>query len=65
MAAVPQIEIKRMKLEKVKVAAARSELEFRIDERLDEINRLKDLIKVQTDKEAELAARIAEAEKAS
>ncbi len=59
------LELKRMKLELVKVAAARCELEFRIDERLDEINRLKDAIKIQTDKEAELAGKIADAEKSA
>ena len=57
------LELKRMKLELVKVAAARCELEFRVDERLDEINRIKDNIKIQADKEAELAAKIADAEK--
>jgi len=59
------LELKRMKLELTKVAAARAELEFRVDERLDEINRIKDHIKVQLGKEAELQAKIAEAEKAS
>jgi len=34
------LEIKRTKLELVKVAAARQELEFRIDERLEEIDRI-------------------------
>lgn len=57
-----QIEIKRMKLELLKVAAARAELEFRIEERLDEINRIKDHVKIQLDKEAELSQRIAAAE---
>lgn len=52
------LELKRMKLELVKVGAARHELEFRIEERLDEINRLKDHVKVQEDKEAELKAKI-------
>lgn len=60
--ATPQIEIKRMKLELLKVAAARAELEFRVEERLDEISRIKDHIKVQLDKEAELSQRIAAAE---
>lgn len=57
------LDIKRMKLELVKVAAARAELEFRIEERLDEVARLKDHIKVQEDKEAELALKIEEASK--
>jgi len=59
------LEIKRLKLELVKVAAARHELEFRIEERLEEIARIKDHVKVQLDKEAELKGRISEAEQAS
>jgi len=38
-----------MKLELLKVGAARAEIEFRIEERLEEINRIKDHIKVQLD----------------
>lgn len=57
------LELKRMKLELIKVAAARYELEFRIEERMDEINRIKDHIKVQEAREAELKAKIAEEEK--
>jgi C4-dicarboxylate-specific signal transduction histidine kinase len=56
------LEIKRLKLELVKVAAARAELEFRVEERMDEINRIKDHIKIQIDKEEELTGRIEEAE---
>ena len=52
------LELKRMKLELIKVSAARSELEFRIEERLDDINRIKEHIKIQVDKEAELQAKI-------
>ncbi len=59
------LEIKRMKLELVKVAAARADLEFRIEERLDEINRIKENIKIQLDKEAELASKIADVEKST
>lgn len=59
------LDIKRMKLELIKVAAARAELEFRVDERMDEINRIKDHIQVQLDKEADLLVKIAEVEKAS
>lgn len=58
------LELKRMKLELIKVAAARHEMEFRIEERLDEINRIKEHIKIQEAKEAELAQKIQEAEKA-
>lgn len=59
------LELKRMKLELVKVAAARAEMEFRIEERLEDINRLKDNIRIQLEKEAELRAKIEEADKAS
>ena len=52
------LELKRIKLELIKVAAARCEIEFRIEERLDEIERLKDHVKIQEAKEAELQAKI-------
>lgn len=63
--AMSALELKRMKLELVKVQAARAELEFRVEERLDEINRIKDNIKLQQDKEAELSGKIADAEKSA
>jgi uncharacterized protein YqgV (UPF0045/DUF77 family) len=59
------LDIKRMKHELIQVAAARASLEFRIDERLDEIERIKESIKIQEAKEAELQAKIDEAAKAS
>jgi hypothetical protein len=52
------LELKRMKLELIKVAAARHELEFKIEERLEDISRLKDNIKIQEAREAELKAKI-------
>lgn len=58
------LELKKIKLELIKVNAAKAELEFRIDERLEEIERIKSHIQVQEDKEAELQAKIAEAQKA-
>lgn len=63
--AMAPLELKRMKLEFVKVQAARADLEFRVEERLDEIARIKDNIKIQLDKEAELSAKIADAEKSA
>ena len=57
------LEIKRLKLELIKVTAAKHELDFRIEERLDEIARLKEHIKVQEAKELELAAKIEAASK--
>lgn len=59
------LDLKRMELELIKVAAARAEMEFRIEERLEDINRIKDNIKIQLDKEAELQAKVDEASKAS
>lgn len=59
------LELKRMKLQLVQVAAARNQLEFNIEERLDEVERIKANIKIQQDKEAELSAKIADAEKAA
>lgn len=59
------LDLKRIKLEMIKVAAARAELEFRVEERLDEVARIKEHIKVQLDKEAELQTKLAEAEKVS
>lgn len=56
------LELKRLKIELIRVSAARAELEFKIEERLEEINRIKEHIKVQLDKEAELAGKIKEAE---
>ena len=53
------LELKRLKLELINVSAARHGLEFRIEERLEEISRLKEHIKVQEAKEAELAEKIA------
>jgi hypothetical protein len=55
------LELKRIKLELINVAAARHGLEFKIEERLDEINRLKEHIKIQEAKEAELKEKIAAA----
>ncbi len=41
------LDIKRKKLELSKVRIAREELEFRIEERLDEISRIKEHIEIQ------------------
>lgn len=48
------LELKRKELEVVKVAAARAELEFKILEKLDEIERIKQNIEIQFKREAEL-----------
>lgn len=52
------LDLKRMKLELVRVSAARAEQEFKIDEYLEQIERLKEIIKVQADKEEELKEKI-------
>lgn len=48
------LETKRKELELIKVAAARAELEFKILEKEDEIERVKAHILVQLKREAEL-----------
>lgn len=57
------IELKKIKVELLRVSAAKAELELRIDERLEEIQRLKDNIKISEAKEVELQEKI-NAEKA-
>ena len=56
------IELKRMKLELIKVAAARAELEFKVEERLEDIERIKKSIQAQMDRETELTNQIQVAE---
>lgn len=48
------IEIKRKRLELSRVELARQEQEFKVEERMEEINRLKSMIEIQKNKEAEL-----------
>lgn len=55
------IEIKRKELELIKVTAARAELEFRIMEREEEIDRIKQNIEIQLKKEADLKDEISKA----
>lgn len=52
------IELKRKKLELSRVQLAREEQEFKIDEKMEEINRLNAMIEVQKNKENELTAEI-------
>lgn len=52
------LDLKRMKLQLVQVAAARAELEFKIEERLEDIKRIQDAIDIQKQKEEELALKI-------
>ena len=52
------LETKRKELELIKVAAARAELEFKILEKLEEIERIKQNITIQLKREAELREEI-------
>lgn len=52
------VELKRIKVELLKVAAARAELELRIEEYQENIKRLEDNIEIQKIKEKELQSKI-------
>lgn len=54
------LELKRLKMELLKVQAAKAEMEFRIEERQEDIKRLQDNIKIQENKELELIQKINE-----
>lgn len=58
--ALSAIELKKVRVELIRVQAAKMELELRVDERMEEISRLKENIDIQTKKEEELSAKIAE-----
>lgn len=53
------MELKRKRLELSRVELARQEQEFKIEERMEEINRLNAMIEIQKNKEQELRAEIA------
>ena len=52
------LELKRKQLELARVQMARSELEFRIEEKMEEIKRIQDNIKIQQNREKELLKEI-------
>jgi hypothetical protein len=52
------LEAKKLQVELMRVAAARAEMEFKIMERLEDIERLKEQIKLQEAKEQELKQKI-------
>lgn len=56
------LELKRLKLDLVKISAAKCELQFKIEERLDDIRRIEENIKISELKEEEIKAKIAQAE---
>ena len=55
------LELMRIKAELLNVAAARANLEVKVEESMENIKRLQDNIVIQKAKENELAAKIAEA----
>ena len=52
------LETKKTKSELARVMAARLEMEYRIEERLQEVERLKDQIQIQEAKEKELSDKL-------
>lgn len=52
------LDLKKIKVELLQVQAGRASLELRIEERLDEINRLKEHIQISMNKENELQEKI-------
>jgi hypothetical protein len=52
------LELKKLHVELLRVSAAKAELELRIDERLEEIERIKDHIKISEAKETELKEKL-------
>lgn len=57
------LEVKKIKAEMARVVAAKLEMDCRIEERLQEVERLKEHMAVQEAKEVELAAKIADLSK--
>ena len=55
------LELKKLQVELKRVDAAKEEMELRIHERMDEIKRLEDNIKIQVAKIEELKAKLVEA----
>ncbi len=57
------LEIKKLRVDMKRVEAAREEMELKIEEKLLEIERLKQNITIQQTREAELAKKIEELSK--
>jgi predicted nucleic acid-binding Zn-ribbon protein len=55
------LELKKIKVELLRVSAAKAEVELRIEEYMDNIKRLQDNIAISEAKEQELQLKIAEA----
>lgn len=56
------LEIKKLKMELLKVAAAKAELEYKIEERQEDIRRIEEHIKLQEEREKKLEVQLAELE---
>lgn len=54
------LELKKLQVELMRVQTARMELEYKIEERLEEIERMKTHIKIQEDREVELNNKLIE-----
>ena len=52
------LEQKKLQVELMRVQTARLELEYKIEEKLDEIRRMKEHIEIQVNKESELEEKI-------
>ena len=57
------LEIKKVKAELARVTAAKLEMDMRVEERTQEIERLKEHMTIQEAKEQELAAKLEEMSK--
>lgn len=53
-----KLEIKKLQVELMRVSAAKAELELRIEEKLDEIERIKEHIKISEAREKELIQKL-------
>ncbi len=56
------LELKRIKVELLRVCAAKAEIELRVEEQMENIKRLQENIVISSAKEEELKQKIAEAE---
>lgn len=52
------LELKKLKVELLRVSASKAELELRVEERLEEIERIKEHISISEAKEHELKEKI-------
>jgi hypothetical protein len=57
------LELKRLKLQLMQIATGRAQTEFRIEEFLDNAERLKPTLELQLKQEAEVSEKVAEMEK--